>query len=135
MQRDPSFEDRLSQAVAAGEAVADPQEAAAAADFARVVQARLRASIWSTALKFAFGFLVVWLVLIVLPVSLAMHGASWRTIAAGGVALAWLVLVATLLIGWRQLRLARRAERRNQELSRAPERPDPPTGRPNLPGA
>jgi hypothetical protein len=111
---DPEARRRVSLAVRAGEAVTDPAEADAAVELARLAQRRLEARILPSALRISGGVVLVWLLLVVLPVTVST-GVHLAAIAAGlGVGV--LLFSAILLLGRRQLRLARRAERRNLRL-------------------
>jgi hypothetical protein len=105
---------RVSLAVRAGEAVADPADAPAAVELARLAQRRLQDRTLPAALRISGGVVLVWLVLVALPVTLGT-GVHLAALAAGlGVGL--LLFSVILLLGRRQLRLARRAERRNLAL-------------------
>ena len=105
---------RVSLAVRAGEAVADPADARAAVELARLAQRRLRDRTLPAALRISGGVVLVWLVLVALPVTLG-SGVHLAALAAGlGVGL--LLFSIILLLGRRQLRLARQAERRNLAL-------------------
>jgi hypothetical protein len=110
----PEGRRRVSLAVRAGEAVTDPAEAAAAVELARLAQRRLEDRILPSALRISGGVVLVWLVLVALPVTIS-SGVRPAALAAGlGIGL--LLFAVILLLGRRQLRLARRAERRNLEL-------------------
>ncbi|HEV8650519.1 MAG TPA: hypothetical protein VG276_14195 [Actinomycetes bacterium] len=124
----PEARRRVARAVSTGEAVADPALAAAAVMLARSAQARLRARTLRSALRISAATTAVWLVLVVLPVTLNA-GVYWTALAAGlGVGV--VLFLAILLVGWRQLRLARRAEARNQRLlDPGPGTPDPAADR------
>jgi hypothetical protein len=105
---------RVSLAVRAGEAVADPADAAAAVELARLAQRRLETRTLPSALRISAGVVLAWLVLVALPVTVST-GVHLAALAAGlGVGV--LLFSAILLLGRRQLRLARRAERRNLAL-------------------
>jgi hypothetical protein len=105
---------RASLAVRAGEAVADPADARAAVALARLAQRRLQDRTLPAALRISGGVVLVWLVLVALPVTIGT-GVHLAALAAGlGVGL--LLFSVILLLGRRQLRLARRAERRNLAL-------------------
>ena len=111
---DPGARRRVSLAVRAGEAVTDPADAAAAVELARLAQRRLEARTLPSALRISAGVVLVWLVLVALPVTIGT-GVHLAALAAGlGVGV--LLFSGTLLLGRRQLRLARRAERRNLAL-------------------
>ena len=111
---DPGARRRVSLAVRAGEAVADPADAAAAVELARLAQRRLEARTLPSALRISAGVVLVWLVLVALPVTIGT-GVHLAALAAGlGVGV--LLFSGIVLLGRRQLRLARRAERRNLAL-------------------
>ena len=111
---DPEGRRRVSLAVRAGEAVRDPADAPAAVELARLAQRRLEARTLPSALRISAGVVLVWLVLVALPVTIST-GVHLAALAAGlGVGL--LLFAAILLLGRRQLRLARRAEQRNLRL-------------------
>ena len=105
---------RVSLAVRSGEAVGDPADAPAAVELARFAQRRLEERVLPSALRISAGVVVVWLVLVALPVTLGtgVHPAA----LAAGVGVGVLAFSAILLLGRRQLRLARRAEQRNLRL-------------------
>jgi hypothetical protein len=109
---------RVARAVADGEALADPREAAAAVALARLAQRRLEARTLPSALRISGGATLAWLVLVALPVSLAtgVHPAA----LAAGLGVGVLLFSVVLLLGRRQLRLARRAEQRNLALLAEP---------------
>jgi hypothetical protein len=110
----PEARRRVSLAVRAGEAVRDPAEAAAAVELARLAQRRLRDRTLPAALRISAGVVAVWLVLVALPVTL---GSGPRPAAlAAGLGVGVLLFSVILLLGRRQLRLARRAEQRNLRL-------------------
>jgi hypothetical protein len=105
---------RVGRAVTAGEAVTDPAEAPAAVELARLAQRRLEARTLPSALRISAGVMVAWLLLVALPVTIGT-GVHLAALAAGlGVGVLLFSLI--LLLGRRQLRLARRAERRNLTL-------------------
>ncbi|HZA83387.1 MAG TPA: hypothetical protein VFC13_18285 [Actinomycetes bacterium] len=111
---DPGARRRVSLAVRAGEAVTDPADAAAAVELARLAQRRLEARTLPSALRISAGVVLVWLVLVALPVTIGT-GVHLAALAAGlGVGV--LLFSGIVLLGRRQLRLARRAERRNLAL-------------------
>ena len=111
---DPEGRRRVSLAVRAGEAVRDPADAPAAVELARLAQRRLEARTLPSALRISAGVVLVWLVLVALPATIS-SGVHLAALAAGlGVGL--LLFAAILLLGRRQLRLARRAEQRNLRL-------------------
>jgi hypothetical protein len=105
---------RVSLAVRAGEAVADPADAQAAVELARLAQRRLEARTLGSALRVSGGVVLVWLVLVALPVTIST-GVHLAALAAG-VGVGALLFSLILLLGRRQLRLARRAEQRNLRL-------------------
>jgi hypothetical protein len=105
---------RVSLAVRAGEAVTDPAEAQAAVDLARLAQRRLEARTLPSALRISAGVVLAWLLLVALPVSLGPGLPPAALAAALGVGA--LLFSTILLLGRRQLRLARRAEQRNLRL-------------------
>ena len=104
----------MSLAVRSGEAVTDPADAPAAVELARLAQRRLEERVLPSALRISAGVVVVWLVLVALPVTLGtgVHPAA----LAAGVGVGLLLFSVILLLGRRQLRLARRAEQRNLRL-------------------
>jgi hypothetical protein len=105
---------RIARAVAGGLAVADAGDAAAAVALARSAQRRLRSRMLPTALAVSGGTTLVWLVLVALPATL---GGGVRPAALlAGLAVGVLLFSLVLLLGLRQLRLVRQAERRNQRL-------------------
>ena len=111
---DPEIRRRVSLAVRAGEAVTDPAHAPAAVELARLAQRRLETRTLPSALRISAGVVLVWLVLVALPVTIGT-GVHLAALAAGlGVGV--LLFSCILLLGRRQLRLARRAERRNLAL-------------------
>jgi hypothetical protein len=111
---DPEARRRVTLAVRAGEAVGDPADAPAAVELARLAQRRLEDRILPMALRISAGMIAVWLVLVALPVTLGtgLHPAA----LAAGVGVGVLLFSVVLLLGRRQLRLARRAEQRNLRL-------------------
>jgi hypothetical protein len=111
---DPGARRRVSLAVRAGEAVADPADAAAAVELARLAQRRLETRTLPSALRISAGVVLVWLVLVALPVTIGT-GVHLAALAAG-LGVGGLLFSCILLLGRRQLRLARRAERRNLAL-------------------
>ena len=111
---DPEARRRVSLAVRAGEAVTDPADAPAAVELARLAQRRLEARTLPSALRISAGVVLTWLVLVALPVTIS-SGVHLAALAAGlGIGL--LLFAVILLLGRRQLRLARRAELRNARL-------------------
>jgi hypothetical protein len=111
---DPEARRRVSSAVRAGEAVADPADAPAAVELARLAQRRLQERTLPSALRISGGVILAWLLLVALPVTLGT-GLHLAALAAGlGVGL--LLFSVVILLGRRQLHLARRAERRNRSL-------------------
>ena len=111
---DPEARRRVSLAVRAGEAVRDPAEAPAAVELARLAQRRLEDRTLPAALRISAGVMAVWLLLVALPVTLGSgpHPAA----LAAGLGVGVLLFSVVLLLGRRQLRLARRAEQRNLRL-------------------
>ena len=105
---------RVSLAVRAGEAVRDPADAPAAVELARLAQRRLEERVLPSALRISAGVVAVWLLLVALPVTLGsgLHPAA----LAAGLGVGVLLFSVILLLGRRQLRLARRAEQRNLRL-------------------
>jgi hypothetical protein len=111
---DPEARRRVSLAVRAGEAVADPADAPAAVELARLAQRRLQERTLPSALRISGGVTLVWLLLVALPVTLGT-GLHLAALTAGlGVGL--LLFSVVILLGRRQLHLARRAELRNLQL-------------------
>jgi hypothetical protein len=110
----PEARRRVSLAVRAGEAVSDPADAPAAVELARLAQRRLEDRMLPSALRISAGVLVAWLVLAALPATLGtgVHPAA----LAAGIGIGLLLFSSILLLGRRQLRLARRAEQRNLRL-------------------
>jgi hypothetical protein len=111
---DPEARRRVSLAVRAGEAVTDPADAPAAVELARLAQRRLEERALPSALRISGGVVLVWLVLVALPVTIST-GVHLAALAAG-VGIGVLLFSVVLLMGRRQLRLARRAEQRNLRL-------------------
>jgi hypothetical protein len=111
---DPAARRRVSLAVRAGEAVTDPADAPAAVELARLAQRRLEARTLPSALRISGGVVLVWLVVVALPVTIStgVHPAA----LAAGLGIGALLFALILLLGRRQLRLARRAEQRNLRL-------------------
>jgi hypothetical protein len=111
---DPEGRRRVSLAVRAGEAVSDPADAPAAVELARLAQRRLQERTLPAALRISAGVIVAWLVLVALPVTIStgVHPAA----LAAGLGIGLLLFSGILLLGRRQLRLARRAEQRNLRL-------------------
>jgi hypothetical protein len=111
---DPEARRRVSLAVRAGEAVRDPAEAPAAVELARLAQRRLEERTLPAALRISAGVVAVWLLLVALPATLGsgLHPAA----LAAGLGVGGLLFSVILLLGRRQLRLARRAEQRNLRL-------------------
>jgi hypothetical protein len=111
---DPEARRRVSLAVRAGEAVAEPADAPAAVALARLAQRRLEARTLPSAVRISAGVVLIWLLLVALPVTIST-GVHLAALVAGlGIGL--LLFAAILLLGRRQLRLARRAEQRNLRL-------------------
>jgi hypothetical protein len=110
----PEVQRRVSLAVRAGEAVTDPADAPAAVELARLAQRRLEERALPSALRISGGVVLVWLVLVALPatISTGVHLAA----LAAGVGVGVVLFSIILLMGRRQLRLARRAEQRNLRL-------------------
>lgn len=117
---DPEVRRRVSLAVRAGEAVTDPAHAPAAVELARLAQRRLEARTLPSALGISAGVVVAWLLLVALPVTIST-GVHLAALAAG-VGIGALLFSLILLLGRRQLRLARRAEQRNLRLLEGPGR-------------
>jgi hypothetical protein len=111
---DPEVRRRVSLAVRAGEAVTDPADAPAAVELARLAQRRLEERALPSALRISGGVVLVWLVLVALPVTIST-GVHLAALAAG-VGVGVLLFSVVLLMGRRQLRLARQAEQRNLRL-------------------
>jgi hypothetical protein len=111
---DPEARRRVSLAVRAGDAVTDPALAPAAVELARLAQRRLEARTLGSALRISAGVVLAWLVLVALPVTIST-GVHLAALAAG-IGVGALLFSLILLLGRRQLRLARRAERRNLHL-------------------
>jgi hypothetical protein len=111
---DPEARRRVTLAVRAGEAVRDPADAAAAVELARLAQRRLEQRTLPAALRISAGMILVWLVLVALPATVGsgLHPAA----LAAGLGVGLLLFSVVLLLGRRQLRLARRAEQRNLRL-------------------
>ena len=105
---------RVSLAVRAGDAVTDPALAPAAVELARLAQRRLEARTLPSALRISAGVVLAWLVLVALPVTVST-GVHLAALAAG-LGVGALLFSFILLLGRRQLRLARRAEQRNLHL-------------------
>ena len=111
---DPEARRRGSLAVRAGDAVTDPALAPAAVELARLAQRRLEARTLPSALRISAGVVLAWLVLVALPVTIST-GVHLAALAAG-VGVGALLFSLILLLGRRQLHLARRAEQRNLHL-------------------
>jgi hypothetical protein len=114
---DPEARRRIARAVASGEAVADAGDAAVALMLARSAQRRLRSRMVPSALAVSGGTTLVWLVLVALPATLG-SGVHLAALLAG-LAVGALLFSVVLLLGLRQLRLVRQAERRNRQLLEA----------------
>jgi hypothetical protein len=131
-QLDQDAKRRIAKAVAGGETLSDPTEAEAAVMLARSAERRLRARTVPNALMVSAGTTVVWLLVVALPATLG-SGVHPRALLAGlGVGV--LLFAIILLLGQRQIRLVRRAERGNQRLldsrrARGPRPPRPPRRR------
>jgi hypothetical protein len=104
----------VSLAVRAGEAVTDPDDAPAAVELARLAQRRLAERALPNALRISGGMILVWLILVVVPVTIST-GLHLAAIAAG-LGIGVLLFSVILLLTRRQLRLARRAEQANLRL-------------------
>jgi cobalamin biosynthesis protein CobD/CbiB len=104
----------VSLAVRAGEAVTDPDDAPAAVELARLAQRRLAEQTLPNALRISGGMILVWLILVVVPVTIST-GLHLAAIAAG-LGIGVLLFSVILLLTRRQLRLARRAEQANLRL-------------------
>jgi hypothetical protein len=120
---------RIARAVAGGETLSDLTEAEAAITLARSAERRLRARTLPNALLISTGATVVWLLVVALPATLG-SGVHPSALLAGGL----LLFAVILLLGQRQIRLVRRAERGNQRLldsrrARGPRPPRPPERR------
>ena len=111
---DREAQQRVSLAVRSGDAVTDPALAPAAVELARLAQRRLEARTLGSALRISAGVVLAWLVLVALPVTIST-GVHLAALAAG-VGVGALLFSVILLLGRRQLRLARRAEQRNLRL-------------------
>jgi hypothetical protein len=110
----PEARRRVSLAVRAGEAVSDPADAPAAVELARLAQRRIQDRALPNALRISGGMVLVWLILVAVPVTIST-GLHLAAIAAGlGIGL--LLFSVIVLLGRRQLRLARQAEQRNLRL-------------------
>jgi uncharacterized membrane protein len=113
-QLDPETRRRIARTVASGEAVADAGDAVAAVVLARSAERRLRSRMLPSALAVSGGTTLVWLVLVALPATLG-SGVHLAALLAG-LAVGALLFSVVLMLGLRQLRLVRRAERRNREM-------------------
>ena len=113
-QLDPEKRRRIARAVANGEAVSDAGDAVAAVVLARSAERRLRSRVLPSALAVSGGTTLVWLVLVALPATLG-SGVHLAALLAG-LAVGALLFSVVLMLGLRQLRLVRRAERRNREM-------------------
>jgi hypothetical protein len=111
---DPEARRRVSLAVRSGEAVTDPADAPAAVELARLAQRRLETRTLASAARISGGVVLVWLLVVALPVTIStgVHPAA----LAAGIGIGALLFSLILLLGRRQLRLARRAEQRNLRL-------------------
>jgi hypothetical protein len=123
---------RIARAVAGGETLSDLTEAEAAITLARSAERRLRARTLPNALLISTGATVVWLLVVALPATLGSGVHPSALLAGLGVGL--LLFAVILLLGQRQIRLVRRAERGNQRLldsrrARGPRPPRPPERR------
>jgi hypothetical protein len=135
-QLDQEAKRRVARAVAGGETLSDPTEAEAAVTLARSAERRLRARTLPNALMVSAGTTAVWLLVVALPATLGSGVHASALLAGLGVGV--LLFATVLLLGQRQIRLVRRAERGNQRLldsrrgrgprpPRPPERRDPPS--------
>jgi hypothetical protein len=115
---DPEARRRIARAVSSGQAVADAGDAAAAVALARSAQRRLHSRMLPSALAVSGGTTLVWLALVALPATLG-SGLHLSALLAG-LAVGVLLFSVMLLLGLRQLRLVRQAERRNRQLLAAP---------------
>ena len=106
---------RVSLAVRAGDAVTDPHLApAAGSSWPAWPSAAFEARTLGSALRISAGVVLAWLLLVALPVTVST-GVHLAALAAG-VGVGALLFSVILLLGRRQLRLARRAEQRNLSL-------------------
>jgi hypothetical protein len=124
---DPEAKRRIARAVASGEAVADPGEAAAAVELARSAEQRLRSRTVPNAAMISAGTTLVWLVLVALPATLGSGVHAGALVA--GLGIGALLFAVIVLLGQRQIRLVRRAGLRNRSLL-AGHPGTPPTGTP-----
>jgi hypothetical protein len=113
-QLDQEARRRIARAVAGGETLRDPTEARAAVLLARSAERRLRARTVPSAVLVSAGTTVVWLLLVALPATIG-SGLHLAALLAG-VGVGVLLFAVVLLLGLRQIRLVRRAERGNQRL-------------------
>ena len=113
-QLDQETRRRIARAVAGGETLRDPTEARVAVLLARSAERRLRARTVPSAVLVSVGTTVVWLVLVALPATIG-SGLHLGALLAG-IAVGALLFAVVLLLGLRQIRLVRRAERGNQRL-------------------
>jgi hypothetical protein len=113
-QLDQDARRRIARAVAGGETLRDPTEAWAAVLLARSAERRLRARTVPSAVMVSAGTTVVWLVLVALPATIGSGLHLGALLAGLGVGV--LLFAVVLLLGLRQIRLVRRAERGNQRL-------------------
>lgn len=135
-QLDQDARRRIARAVAGGETLRDPVEAEAAVVLARSAERRLRARTLPNALMVSAGTTVVWLLVVALPATLGSGVHPSALLAGLGVGV--LLFAVILLLGQRQIRLVRQAERGNQRvldgrrppggrLPRSPQRQYPPS--------
>ncbi len=115
---DREAERRIARAVANGEAVADPAEAAVAVALARSAERRLRARIVPNALTVSAATTLVWLALVALPATLGSGVHPGALVAGLGVGV--LLFAVVVLLGQRQIRLVRRSLRRHHQLAGHP---------------
>lgn len=113
-QLDQDTRRRIARAVAGGETLEDPTEARAAVLLARSAERRLRARTVPSAVLVSAGTTVVWLVVVALPATIGSGLHPGALLAGLGVGV--LLFAIVLLLGLRQIRLVRRAERGNQRL-------------------
>jgi hypothetical protein len=126
IQLDQDAKRRVARAVAGGETLSDPAEAQAAVMLARSAERRLRARTFPNALMVSGGTTLVWLLLVALPATLGSGVHPSALLAGLGVGV--LLFAVIVLLGQRQIRLVRRAERGNQRMldSRRPQGPAVP---------
>jgi hypothetical protein len=117
---------RIARAVAGGETLSDPSEAEAAVMLARSAERRLRARTVPNALMVSVGTTLVWVLVVALPATLGSGVHPSALLAGLGVGA--LLFAVILLLGQRQIRLVRQAERGNQRMldSQRGQRPGTP---------